>query len=256
MRMAQLLFSAALVLFLSGISSAYMNVTYLNTTVVLNTSTSARVVETLTINMSNSSVAQYLQDRQALNLTLSEWAAVLHTNLLIQHIVNPDSSISNFTLLPGPLLYSNSRTAEARLTMSYVAHNITSMMNVGPRRFEYMVDSAALNFQHAPGGESLPQNARFNILIPRGTELVAVYPAPDFPPPSFLGTYNNVTAFSWYEGEPLTKFKFSYLVTQSLQEEVVSYFNSMYKGYTQQIYLLIIILLSVTSVYVYVKVFA
>ncbi len=256
MRIFPILFSAILLCLLCGNAFAYLNATYLNTTVILNTSTTAKVVETLTINMSNSSVQQYLQDREAINLTLADWSSTLHTGLLIQHIFNPSSSIARFTLLPGPLLYSNGRTAQATLTITYLAYNITSVTNVGPRKFDYQLASSALNFQHSASGQSLPVDARFNIIIPKGTELVSIYPAPDFPPPNFLGSYNNVTSFSWYEAEPLSKFTFSYLVTQSLQGEVVSYFNSVYFGYSQQIFLFIIILVSVMAVYIYVKVFA
>ena len=43
---------------------AYLNVTSLNTTVILSKNTSAEVVETLIVNMSNSSIGQYLQDRR------------------------------------------------------------------------------------------------------------------------------------------------------------------------------------------------
>lgn len=254
MRIIPILFAAVFLCFFLGNTFASINATYLNTTVVLNTSTSARVIETLTLNISNSSVGEYLQDRQAINLTINDWATVLHTNLLIQHVFNPSSSIARFTLLPGPLLYSNGRNAEASLTISYIAYNVTSVTNVGPRKFDYTFDSSALNFEHSAGGQSLPANTRFNIIIPQGTELISIYPSPDFPPPNFLGTYNNVTTFSWYEAEPLSKFTFSYLVTQSLQDEVVTYFNSVYSGYTQQIYLFIIILASVIAVYIYVKV--
>ncbi len=255
MRLLSILLPAIMLCFLCGNTFAYINATYLNTTVVLNTSTTARVIETLTINMSNSSIAQYLQDRQAINLTLNQWSSVLHTNLLIQHIFNPSSSIRGFTLLPGSLLYSNGKTAQASLTISYRAYNISTITNVGPRKFDYSFNNSALNFQHSAGGESLPPNSRFNIIIPKGTSLVSVYPAPDFPPPNFFGSYTNVTLYSWYEGEPLTKFTFSYLVTQSLQDEVVSFFGSIYFGYTEQIYLFIIILVSVIAVYIYVKVF-
>jgi hypothetical protein len=256
MRIVPVLFLCLMLMILPKISFAYLNVTYLNTTVVLNTSTTARVVETFTINMSNASVSQYLQDREAINLTLNGWAGVLHTNLLIQHIFNPASSISGFTLLPGPLQYSNSRTAQAYLQISYLAYNISSVTNIGPRKFDHIINDSVLNFQHSAAGESLPQNSRFNIIIPRGTQIVSIYPTPDFPPPNFLGTYNNVTVYSWYEGEPLSKFQFSYIVAQSLQNEVTSYFGSLYSVYTQEIYLFIIILISVMSVYIYVKVFS
>ena len=85
---------------------------------------------------------------------------------------------------------------------------------------------------------------------------MSIYPEPDYPYPNFVGNYNNATMFSWYAGEPLSKFTFSYIVTQSLQDEVISYFSGVYATYTQQIYLLAIILAGVLSVYIYAKVFA
>ncbi len=235
---------------------ASMNVSYITTTAVLNRTTSARVVESVLINISNSSINQYLQDRQAINLTLGDWGTALHTKTLIQHIFNPNSSISNFTLLPGPIIDQTPNGGKATLTMVYTAYNITTIRNVGPRKFDYSFNSQSLNFEHTASGESLPQNTRFNIIISKGTEEVSIYPAPDYPYPNFVGNYNNVTTFSWYAGEPLSKFTFSYIVTQSLQDEVTSYFAGVYSAYTQQIYLALIILASILSVYIYVKVFA
>ena len=235
---------------------AYINVAYLNTTVILNKSTTAEVVETLLVNMSNSSAGLYLQDRQSINLTLGDWSYVLHTNLLIQHITSPNGSISDFTFLPGPIIDRNNRTAQAMLTMRYYASNVTTVKNIGPRKFDYTFNSAALDFEHVASGDALPQNARLNIIIPAGTRVISAYPEPDYPYPSFVGNYGNTTTFSWYQGEPLSEFKFSYLETESLQDEVINYFANLYANYTQQIYLVIIILAGILAVYIYVKVFA
>lgn len=254
--MRRLLLYIIPLILLSTNASAFMNVTYLNTTVILNKSGSAEVFENLLVNMSNSSVQQYLLDRQSINLTLTQWRSVLHTDLLIQHIFNPNSSIAGFTLLPGPIINNYGQGAQAIITMRYVANNITTEQNIGPRKFLYTFDGAALNFEHVGSGEALQQNARFNIIIPRGTKLVSIYPEPDFPYPNFLGNYGNATSFSWYEGEPLSAFSFSYLSTESLQEEVTKYFINLYGNFTQQIYLLLIILVSIFLVYIYVKVFA
>ena len=218
--------------------------------------TRSQIVETVLINMSNSSVGQYLQYRQAINLTLSDWSQALHTPLLIQHIIGPGSSIDKFTFLPGPIVNQNTKSAQAILTMRYIAYNLTTMQNVGPRKFVYTFNSGALNFEHTLSGEALPPNARLNIIITKDTSLVSVFPAPDYPYPNSVGNYNNYTAFSWYAGEPLSVFSFSYLATQSLQDEVTTYFASLYSNYTQQIFLFLIILVSIFSVYVYSRVFA
>ncbi len=250
-----LLYTVAACLIMTTVLAS-MNVTYLDTTVILSNSTNARVVEQFTLNISNSSITTYLGDRQALNLSINGWRNVLGSDLLIQHIFSPNGSISNFTILPGPLMNQDPQGAQAILTMSYIAENVTAVQNVGPRKFAYVFDGASLNFEHTASGEALPQNARLNIDIPQGAQIAYVYPAPDYPYPNYLGTYKNVTGMSWYEGEPLTKFSLSYVVNESMQAEVVDFFVRMYNDYTQQIYLLAIILVGMLSVYIYAKVFA
>lgn len=235
---------------------ASMNITYVNTTVFLNQSSTAKVVETFLVKMTNSTVPTYLSDRQAINLTIGEWRQALSTDLLIQHVFNPNSSIKDFTFLPGPIISNNGQTAYAIITMSYIAYNITTVQNIGPRKFDYLFDSSALNFEHTASGEALPTDLRFNIVIPKGSEVSDLFPEPDYPYPNSEGTYNNDTLISWDEGEPLSGFTFSYIVTQSLQDEVTAYFVNMYNGYTQQIYLVTIILAGMLAVYIYAKVFA
>lgn len=235
---------------------ASMNVTYFDTTVILNNSTSAKVVEQFVLNVSNSSVSTYLGDRQAINLSINGWRQALKSDLLIQHIFSPSGSISDFTILPGPLMNQDAQGAQAILTMSYVANNVTTVQNVGPRKFDYVFDSSALNFEHTASGEAIPPNARLNIDIPQGAQVAYVYPAPDYPYPDSFGTYKNATELSWYEGEPLAKFSMSYVVNQPVQAEVVDFFTRMYTDYTQQISLVAIILVGMLSVYIYAKVFA
>ena len=116
--------------------NAYFNATFLNTTIVLNENTSsAHVVESLNVYISNSSVSQYQQYRQAINLTLSKWQNALQINLLFQHILNPKSSVSNFTFLPGPISYLGlSGAGNAQLTMSYYVSNIVTVSQIAPRK--------------------------------------------------------------------------------------------------------------------------
>ena len=147
-------------------SYAYFEVLKLNTTVTLSTNTSGKVVEVLTLFVSNSSIQQYKADRAALNLSLNNWNSELGTTLLTPHILNPRSSISNFTFLPGPVLIVGTSGGEATLTMSYIANNITYIRPIEPRRFEYFFNSSALNFEHTASGEQLFSNARLNLIIP------------------------------------------------------------------------------------------
>jgi hypothetical protein len=235
-------------------SYAYFEVLKLNTTVTLSTNTSGKVVEVLTLFVSNSSIQQYKADRAALNLSLNNWNSELGTTLLTPHILNPRSSISNFTFLPGPVLIVGTSGGEATLTMSYIANNITYIKPIGPRRFEYFFNSSALNFEHTASGEQLFSNARLNMIIPNSASILSVYPSPDYPTPNLNGQYGNATMFSWYYSETLSKFVFNYVVTESLQAEVTNYFTNLYEKYSGIIYAVVIIAVALLVFYIYKKV--
>lgn len=248
-----LLASAFSSLFLFASANAYFNVTYLNTTVMLYKNTSAHVVESFTILMSNSSVAQYNQDRRAINLTLSEWQHVLSTDLLMEHIINPTGSLHSVTLLPGPVGYAYGYGGTAVITLEYYVNNVTTVQTIAPREFKYTFNDSVLNFQHSSSGESLPLNTRFNIIIPKGTEAISVYPSPDFPSPSFTGNYTGDTMFSWFESEPLNEFTFAYTQQQSMESEVLDYFSGIYYSYTDEIYVVVAIAVAALGIYAYTK---
>lgn len=230
---------------------AYFNVTYLNTTVVLNTTTSAHVVEKLGVYLSNTSTNQYVQDRQAINLTLSDWQKVLGTALLTEHIIGPNSSISRFTLLPGPIIYAQNGGGTAVITFSYDVHNVTTIRNIAPRKFDYTFNDNLFNFEHTAGGQALFPNTRLIMVIPNGAEVISVFPAPDYPLSDYVGNYSNATVFSWYAGEPLSKFQFSYIVTQTLQAEVLAYFDGIYRSYSWLIYLAMAAVIIAVAAYAY-----
>ncbi len=242
---------SSLLLFASA--NAYFNVTYLNTTAILYQNTSAHVIESFTVFMSNSSIAQYNQDRRAINLTLSEWQHALSTSLLMEHIINPRGSVHDVTFLPGPIGYTNNYGGTAIITLDYWVNNVTTVQNIAPREFEYTFNDSVLNFQHTSSGEQLPTGARFNIIIPKGTDAISVYPSPDFPNPSFTGNYTGHELFSWFESEPLNKFTFSYIQQQSMEAEVVAYFNGIYYGYTLEIYAVLAVVVIALGTYAYTK---
>ncbi|MEM0086683.1 MAG: hypothetical protein QW774_00105 [Candidatus Micrarchaeaceae archaeon] len=236
-----------------GSASAYMNVTYLNTTITLNRNNSAHVIEVLSLYISNSSISQYNTSRQAVNLTLGNWQKVLNTNLLVEHILSPVSSVYNFNFLPGPVqIVPNGGVAQ--IVMSYEVRNITSERVVAPRRFLYTFNNTFFNFMHTPYGEALPPNARLNIIIPPNSKLVSVYPLPDYPYINFVSNSTNSTMFSWYRGEPLAKFTFSYIATESLGTEVTDYFGRIYNAYSAQLYMAAIIIVVAIAAYMYIKV--
>ncbi len=233
-----LLITLGLVLFSLSLNAS-MNVTYLNTTLILNTNNSAHVIETLSLSISNNSVQQYLQDRDAVNLTLSDWGAVLNTNLLVEHILNPQSSIINFTFLPGPIQYVGTG-AVAKLEMNYYVDNVTMVNETAPRVFKYTFNPNVFNFQHTASGQALLQNSQLNIVLPQGAQIISVYPLPDYPTVSFIGNLSNATYLSWHSGEPLAKFSLQYLLRESLEQEVIGYFTGLYKWAMSSIFLIII----------------
>jgi len=246
-------FALLIASFLMLQANAYFNVTYLNTTVILQNDTSAHVIEVITLFMSNSSVPQYLQYRQAINLTLSNWDNALGTNYLIEHIINPESNISRFTFLPGPVMRNINGSGIAYLTMDYYVGNVTTKRVIAPRKFEYTFNNKVFNFMHTASGQALYPNSRFNIIIPNGAQVVSIYPAPDYPTPSIPGNYTGYTEFSWYSGEPLSKFSFSYIITESLQQEVVNYFSNLFAKFGLIIYVLVIIIVVGIVAYLYIK---
>lgn len=248
-RLTLISFAAVMVLLIAE-NYAYINVTSINTTVVLNNTPTARVIETLQLSITNNSAPVYQQDRIAVNLTISEWQKVLGDGQPSLFIVNPKSSTYGVTLLPGPLIYE-SQGDIAFLTLEYYARNVTTSSNIGPRKFEYVFNDSVFNFEHSVSGQSLPQDVRFNIVVPQGSAVQSLYPLPDSPPASFVNNYKNVTQFSWYSAEPLEKFTFSYILTESLQQEVINYFTKVYVEYGVMIAAVLVILVVVGALYWY-----
>jgi uncharacterized protein YpmB len=239
-------------LVLLGSANAYYNVTFINTTLILNGNSSAHVVETFNIYVSNSSMQQYTQNRNAVGISLSDWQNIIYTTQLTQHIINAHHSTYGFTFLPGPLI-TEVNGGDTIFTMSYYVNNVTSIKNVAPRQFEYTFNDTLFNFENTANGQVLPADVRLNIIIPTGSEALLLYPLPDLPAPAVINDYKNNTAFSWFSGEPLSQFSFSFIATQSLQTEVLSYFSDIYGNYKVAIYLVVIVAIALAIVYVYLK---
>lgn len=231
---------------------AYYNITFSNTTVILNQNQSAHVVEQFNLFVSNSSLTQYLTNRNAVGLTLNYWEQIIYTNLLTEHIVGAGHNIYNFEFLPGPLVQQQNG-GQAVLTINYYVNNVTMVTNAAPRKFEYTFNASLFNFENTANGETLPSNSRLNLIIPKGSIAVAIYPLPDSPQQNFIGNYTNATAFSWYSGEPLSGFTFQYVTTQSVHDEVVSYFDGIYKNYSSELYLGVVIIVGLVAAYGYSK---
>lgn len=233
-----------------GSTQAYYNITSINTTVILNGNSSAHVIESFNLYISNSSVQQYTQNRNAVGISLSDWQNIIYTTQLTQHIINARHSTYGFTFLPGPLVKTYNG-GDALLTMSYYINNVTSITNIAPRKFEYTFNDTVFNFENTGNGQALPDDARLNIIIPQGAQLLSIYPLPDLPAPTYLNDYKNFTSFSWFSGEPLSQFSFSFIMAQSLQGEVLAYFSNIYDNYKVDLYLLLAAIIAFVIIYVY-----
>ncbi len=215
--------AVSLLIFTTGASYTVQN---LNVTLTLKPNTSAQVTEVLKILVSNTSVSQYSTNREAFNLTLTNWQNLIGP-MLVQHIINSNESLYNFKLFPGPITTKYGQST-ANITMTYIVPNVTSVNETSPRQFLYTFNPRVLNFDHGVSGEVLIGNTTFTLIIPPGAIIESAYPRPDLPPYAALSNYRNISSVSWVYGEPLSKFSFAFLVQQSIQGEVASFFRSVY----------------------------
>ncbi len=234
------------------VSHATYTVSHLNVTLTLDKNTSAQVTELLTVELSNSSVSQYLTNRVALNLTLSDWQALIGP-LLVQHIINPSTSVHNFKLLPGSVMNNNGINT-AYIIMSYIVGNVTSVNQTAPRTFVYEFNPHVFNFEHGASGQVLNPNTTLTIIMPKGATIDSVYPLPDYPPSAFTSGYKNTTAISWLYSEPLSKFNITFVITESIQAEVASFFVGIYDTLGAFIYVIVAIVVLMVFLYSYLRV--
>ena len=239
--------------FLVTSASASYTVTNLNTTVVLYRNTTATVTEIFNVSVSNSSVSQYVGSRASINLTLSKWQEIIGPSL-VEHILNAKSAASNFRLLPGPLIRT-SNGGHAQIVINYQLLNITSIKRAGPRLLQYSFNPNVFNFEHGQSGEILPQNTSLSIVLPAGSQLESIYPVPDSPLISFSSgnQFVNVTKLTWDTGEPLSKFDLKFQVTETLGEEVQSFFLGLYSTLGVFLYVIIVIVVLLLITYVYMR---
>jgi len=247
--------AAMLLLMVAVVSTdAYASYTVanLNVTVGLNKNTSGQVTEVFTVLVSNSSMSQYSTDRIALNLTLSDWQNLVGQTL-VQHIINPKSGVYNFKFLPGPISRNGTNNV-ALILMSYSVNNVTHVNQTSPRTFYYSFNPRVFNFQHGASGQVLSPNTTLTFVMPDGAAIKAVYPLPDAPVSAFTNDYANITRVSWFYGEPLSKFTFSFITIEGLQTEVLTFFETVYDFFGVFTFVIIIAVILLFIVYTYLRV--
>lgn len=235
----------------AGIAHSSYTITGLNTTVQLYDNTTGHVTEIINVSISNQSVSQYSTDKVALNLTLSDWQALVGKNLE-EHIINPKGSASGFRFIPGPLQRGPNGNY-AYMLLTYYVPNITTLIRTGPRTFYYSFNPSVFNFEHGASGQILSPNTTFQVILPNGSQIESVYPIPDYPTTGFTNNYRNVTTLAWFYGEPLSKFTLNYVVTESLSAEVGSFFSQLYKTLGIWTYILIALAIVLFVMYTYLR---
>ena len=233
-------------------ANASYTVNHLSTTVVLNQNTSASVREVLTVTISNVSISQYAQDRTDLNLTLSTWQSLIGP-LLVQHVINPKSGVYNFKFLPGPPTPAITGQEQAQLLMTYDVKNVTSVNQTAPRKFVYAFNPSVLNFEHGASGVVLNPNTTLTIIVPSSAVITEIYPVPDLPIDALASNYTNVTHVSWLYQEPLSKFSLVFIIRQSIQAEVLSFFSAIYDYLGVFTYAIIAAAIFLLILYTYIK---
>ena len=238
---------------MSQLSFASYSVTNVSTQVTLNQNTSASVREIVTIGLTNSSINSYITDRSALNLTLSNWQAIIGPTLT-QHIINPRSGVHKFELLPGPVTTTITGGHIAQIIMLYSVYNVTDVVETAPRVFFYTFNDSVFNFQHELSGEALPPNTQLTINLPHGAKITSIFPIPDSPANLVISNYTNSTSLSWFNQEPLSKFALSFTIRQSLQAEVLQFFSGVYNALGIFTYIIIGLVVLIFILYTYLKV--
>ncbi len=224
----------------------------LNVTITLNQSSTAQVTEVLSLVLTNTSIQQYSTNRVALNLTLSQWQLIVGPQL-VEHVVSPESSIYNFKFLPGPVVTDQYGTSRANITLVYYVTNVTSFNRTAPRTFVYKFNPKVLNFEHGVSGVVLGNDTTLTIKLPNTAAITSIYPVPDLPPNAFTKGYKNVTQISWLYGEPLSKFTLIFVIKQSIQGEVVGFFNAIYEYLGIFTYIIIAAAVVLFMLYVYIR---
>ena len=154
----------------AGASGVVYGISSINTTVSINLNGSAYISEAITTILPNSSLAQYTIDRSGLNLTLSNWQAIVGPQL-VQHIINPRTGVYAFHLLPGPV-NRTSYGGIATIYMNYYVYNVRTVNQTGPRVLGFKFNDNVLNFAHGSGGVVLGQDTRFNIILPKNSRIL------------------------------------------------------------------------------------
>jgi hypothetical protein len=180
---------------------------------------------------------------------LATWKDRIGLNDIRYHVSSNVVEIRNLRIRPQPVQRCNlgAGTCEADLIFDYdvypIMHNASIVNNTGlfitenfkPRTTRYDLNTAALSFGTTSDGDiMLPKEATLTFIIPKDSSSIYVQPLPqdlaDMRPP-----LKGVTTFAW-GNTVLPKFEFTFEREESLETEILQFFQSIQNYISAAIY--------------------
>ncbi|NYZ79311.1 hypothetical protein H0N99_04140 [Candidatus Micrarchaeota archaeon] len=226
--MRKLCFLLALALLVPLLGASFYDMS-LSVTVKINTNGSAHVTENVLLALDPSSEDLYNRSIYSRELTIMDWQQITQSQYLRQHII---SSIAarNLRVTPEdiqPYTYGSRSGADVKL--DYDVDNIVMINQTGPRTLQYLFNSSSLSFQPSPSGQVLPRNNNLTIIIPPDSLVTSISPDPTEPAiqRDYAGQVRGVSSFIWRGTVPLMEFHFAFTREQSMDVEVMNFFENL-----------------------------
>jgi len=199
---------------------------------------------------------------------IQNWFYKLQLPDLIYHIGGKDVEVDNLAILPEPVqkVYKNGYTT---ISITYTVlepktiKNNESTQYIGlfilektkPRTTKYLLNRQAFLNTNDNGDLILSPNTKLTLLLPKNSKITTIYPLPhtlkDSLPPFYVST------ISWTK-QILPKFTLEFEIEDTLESEIVGFFNSIQYKINEKIQgsegiptLIILIIVVVSIVYLH-----
>jgi hypothetical protein len=201
----------------------------LNVVVKVNTNGSAHVTENVLLAIDPSSESLYNQSIYSTQLTIMDWQQITQSQYLRQHIIS-STAARNLEITPRDITpYAYGSRSGADIELDYDVDNIATINQTGPRTLQYTFNSSSLSFQPSPSGQVLPRGNNLTIIIPPDSLVTNILPDPTKPviQRDYAGEVSGVSTFTWSGTVPLMNFQLVFTREQSMDVEVMDFFNGL-----------------------------
>lgn len=245
------LFGAVLLLSLLaffGLPLGAFELRSLSVGITMNADGSAHVEESIQVFITGAQSRQVYEDSKFYN-DLSTWRDRLGLAEIRQHVSRAEADIVRFRIRPDPVERCNAllATCFATITFDYDAlaaspkanqSGLVIVQNYKPRTSLYLLNPQALSFETSKGGDIIiPKGTSLSIAIPQDSKKIFFSRAPDnlrdsqddFLRDSHDGVKyyaGSARSFEWAD-QTLSQFEFSFEREESLETEVLQFFQSM-----------------------------